>query len=205
MLFAIIGIVLLDSRLTSGLEGFAVVVILYVTGYFVAARPRLTTFGASPARDVTRIQANLDELVAVIRMRVADDIYRRVLSIRDAVIFTLDHVDTQNEADPDIYLVRKTAVTYLPEALETYLALPRPYAEQQPVERGRTSHDILLDQLTLMDLNTRKIADEVVRRDSQELVKHGRFLADRYHGSSLEVDDATPASKPVNGKHPRVV
>ena len=209
-IFAIVGIVLLDSGLTSGLEGFAVVGLLYLTGYFVAARPRLTTFGAPQAKDAPRIQASLDELVAIIRMRVADDIYRRVVSIREGIVFTLDHAREQDEIDPNVYLVRQTATVYLPEVLSTYLALPRPYAERQPIEAGRTSHDILLDQLTLMDVKTRQVAEDVIRRDSQELVKHGRFLADRYQGSSLDVASGPPAAKQLpeahssNGK-PRVV
>ena len=187
MLFAIVGVVLLDAGLIGGIEGFAVIALLYATGYFIAARPRLTAFGSSRGKDATRIQASLDELVSAIRMRVADDIYRRVVSIRDAVMFTLDHAGETDQTDPDIYLVRKTAITYLPEALEAYLALPRSYAERQPIEGGRTSHDLLLDQLNLMDVRTRRVAEEVIKRDSQNLVKHGRFLSDRYQDSSLEV------------------
>ena len=105
-----------------------------------------------PAKDAPRIRAQLDELLAVIRMRVADDVYRSVQSIRDAVIFTLDHAGEQDQADPNVYLVRQTAIAYLPEALSTYVALPRIYAERQPIDGGRTSHDILLEQLYLMDI-----------------------------------------------------
>ena len=186
-LAAIGGIVLLDTGLTDGILGFIAIGVLYVTGYFVASRPRQTRFGESAARDAPRIAASLDELLAVIRMRVADDIYRRVASIRDGIVFTLDHAGSQNEADPNVYLVRQTAVAYLPEALSAYLALPRPYAERQPIENGRTSHDILLEQLALMDIKTREVAEIVVRRESQQLVHHGRFLAERYHDSSLDV------------------
>lgn len=188
-LLAIVGVILLDADVIHGIEAFAVIAVLYVTGYFVASRPRVDVFAPAGTRsgESSKVNGNLDELLAYIRMRVADDVYRRVQSIRDAVVFTLEHAGTQYQTDANIHLVRQTATTYLPEALAAYLALPRPYAERQPVEGGRTSHDILLEQLYIMDVKARQVAEEVVRRDSEQLVKHGRFVADRYQPNSLEV------------------
>ena len=64
--------------------------------------------------------------------------------------------------------------------------------------RRRTPHDILLDQLYLMDLKVRQVAEDVVKNGSQRLVTHGRFLADRYSSSELKVQDraATAATAP---------
>ena len=93
-------------------------------------------------------------------------------------------------------MVRQTATTYLPEALSTYLGLPRPYAERERLDGGRTPHDILLDQLYLMDLKVRQVAEDVVKHGSQRLVTHGRFLADRYSSSELNVEDVAAATTP---------
>jgi hypothetical protein len=198
-LFGIGGIVLLDGGLTSGAVGLALIPFLYVTGYFFATRPRPqpAAIGPAPTKDAPQVSAQLDELLATIRMRVPDDIYRRVRSIRDAIVFTLDRAGEASEIDPNIYLVRQTARTYLPEALASYLALPRSFAEREPVEDGRTSHAILLDQLVLMDMKTRQVAEWVMERDSGQLVSHGQFLKERYGASSL---DAT--SEPESAKAP---
>jgi hypothetical protein len=196
MLFAIGGLLLLNNGITSGPIGLALIGVLYVTGYFLAARPKLTPLGAPRSTETAKVSDQVDEMLAAIRRRVPDDVYYRVRSIRDAVIFTLESSGPHSEADPSIHMVRQTATTYLPEALSTYLALPRDYAENELVDGKHTSHDLLLDQLTLMDYKTRKVADEVIRRGSQELVTHGRFLADRYGESDLTVSQPPDAPEP---------
>jgi hypothetical protein len=194
MVFAIGGIIMLNSGLTGGLLGVALIAVLYVTGYFIAERPRTTGLRPQQSKDAPTVRAQLDEMLSAIRKVVADDIYRRVQSIGDAIVFTLDHAGDMDHTDPNIYLVRKTATTYLPEALSTYLALPREYAEHQVLEGGRTSHDILLEQLYLMDRKVQKVAEAVLQRDSNSLLIHGRFVADRYKASGLDVADEMPAA-----------
>jgi hypothetical protein len=39
-----------------------------------------------------------------------------------------------------------------------------------------------------MDDKMREVADDMVRHDSQRLVAHGRFLAERFGTSSLDLD-----------------
>ncbi len=133
-----------------------------------------------------QIEAGLDELLATIRKGVAIDVYRHVLNVRDAVVFTLQHAGDRYQADPDFYSVRQTAMTYLPEALSRYLALPRAYAEQERLSDGKTAHDTPIEQLALMETNTRRVADTIVERESQRLITHGRFLSERLGQSSLD-------------------
>jgi len=206
-LFAIGGIILLNAGLISGLLAAGVIVGLYATGYFLASRPAITeNIGALPAKDSDRIAAGLDQMLATIRKRVAPDIYATVVSIRDAIAYTLDHTGDM-QTDPDIYAVRQTALTYLPEALSKYMSLPRAYAERQMVEGNKTAHDILLDQLRLMETKVHEVADSVIERSSQRLVTHGRFIADRFGESALDaqVDQvadevAARIAQPVNQK-----
>ncbi len=196
-LFAIGGIIMLNAGLISGLLAAGVIVGLYATGYFLASRPAITeNIGALPAKDSDKIEAGLDQMLATIRKRVAADIYATVVSIRDAIVFTLDHSGDM-QTDPDIYAVRQTAMTYLPEALSKYMSLPRAYAERQVIENGKTSHDVLLDQLRLMETKVHEVANSVIERSSQRLVTHGRFIADRFGESSLDANaEATPVATP---------
>ena len=198
-LFGIAGIILLDIGLIHGLLAAGVIVGMYAIGYFLASRPQITQdFGVAPAKDADKIEVGLDQMLATVRRRVSSDIYQVVLSIRDAIVFTLDHA-ADMQTDPDIYAVRQTAMTYLPEALSKYMALPRAYAERQIIENGKTSHDILLDQLRLMETKVHEVADAMIERESQRLVTHGRFIADRFADSSFEAEPdskvamATPA------------
>ena len=189
MLFAIIGILLLNNGLTNGILGLGLVLLLYGTGYFFASRPQREVLQLSGAKDAPEIHDGLDGILATIRPRVADDIYYRVRSIRDAINFTLETSRDRDPVDPAIHMVRQTATTYLPEALSTYLDLPRLYAERELVDGRRTPHDVLLDQLYLMDLKVRQVAEDIVKNGSQRLVTHGRFLEDRFATSKLEVKE----------------
>jgi hypothetical protein len=187
-LFGIAGIIMLNLGLISGFLAAGVIVGLYAIGYFLASRPKITQdFGVAPAKDADKIEVGLDQMLATIRRRVSPDIYQVVLSIRDAIVFTLDHA-ADMQTDPDIYAVRQTAMTYLPDALSKYMSLPRAYAERQIVDNGKTSHDILLEQLRVMEAKVHEVADALIDRQSQRLVTHGRFIADRFGDSSLESD-----------------
>jgi hypothetical protein len=196
-LLGIVGIVLLNMGLISGVLAAVVIIGLYATGYFLASRPTITeNIGALPAKDSDKIEAGLDQMLSSIRKRVAPDIYQLVVSIRDAIVYTLDSSGDM-QTDPDIYAVRQTAMTYLPEALSKYVALPRAYAERQILDNGQTSHDTLVEQLRVMEAKVHEVADLIIDRQSQRLVSHGRFIADRFSDSTLEtqpveVGAATP-------------
>ena len=120
MLFAIIGILLLNNGLTNGVVGLGLVLLLYGTGYFFASRPQHEALALAGAKDAPEIHDGLDEILATIRPRVADDIYYRVRSIRDAIVFTLETPAIGTRSTRASHMVRQTATTYLPEALSTY-------------------------------------------------------------------------------------
>src|SRR4029079_5525926 len=100
-------------------------------------------------------------------------------------VFILETARDRDPIDPNIHMVRQTATTYLPEALSTYRDLPRLYAERERVDGGRTPHDILLDQLYLMDLKVRQVAEDLVKNGSQRLPPPGRVPGERFPHSEL--------------------
>src|SRR3954451_12170286 len=62
-LLGIVGIVLLNVGLISGLLAVAVIVGLYAIGYFFASRPSITeNIGERPAKDSDKIEAGLDQM-----------------------------------------------------------------------------------------------------------------------------------------------
>ena len=175
-----------------------IVVGLYFLGVIVVPKERGPKVRLDPAADTASIRDGLAELERQIRFKVADDILGKVESIRKTILDTLVQAPDRDTANPTIFLIRQTALDYLPSALSAYLELPRLYAERRAVVNGRTPHDVLLEQLDLMDTKMREAAEAVLVHDSEKLQANGRFLADRFGTSSLRLDGAAvPAEAPV--------
>ena len=81
-----------------------------------------------------------------------------------------------------------TATDYLPEAIGGYLRLPRQWADSRPIENGKTSLMLLIDQLDLLGATMDKIFDAVVRVDADALIAHGRFLQEKFGHASTGRD-----------------
>jgi hypothetical protein len=180
-----------------------IVIGLYAIGVLLVPAERTLSLRLDASQDSSQIKAGLDRLLGQIRGKVAADIYERVSSIRDSILLTIPADGSgMDAADPSVHLIRQTALDYLPAALESYLALPASYADRQIVDGGSTPHAVLLKQLDLMDRKMREVADDIIRHDSEKLVAHGRFLAERFGTSSLDLGDAavaTAASVPATG------
>ncbi len=194
-LLAVGGLALHFIGLINGLLWLPIVLALYLIGVLlVPGEPRLDLTLNAEA-DADEIRRGLDRLMLQIRGKVAEDIGERVSHIRDSILVTLDAEGGRVASDPMVRTIRQTALDYLPTALNAYRALPRADAERRPVAGGRTPHDVLLEQLDLLDTKMREAADAILAHDSERLLANGRFLADRFASSSLWLD-ATPATVP---------
>jgi len=142
--------------------------------------------------DAAELRGSLDGLLRSIRGHVPADIYEKVASIRDSILLTIPEnpAEASVAADPNVYLIRQTALDYLPAALQSYLSLPPQYAERPITADGQTPHGALLSQLDLMDRKMREVADDVVRHDSDRLLANGRFLRERFGTSALDIGGA---------------
>jgi hypothetical protein len=170
---------------------------LYAIGALLVPSDRGLELRLGAAQDASEIRAGLDRLLRSLQGKVADDLYAKVVSIQGSILATLNVGGAPGEAaDPNVYLIRQTALSYLPDAFTTYLRLPRAIAERRRVADGRTPHDVLLDQLDLMDHRLLDVADDIARHDSDKLLANGRFLAEKFGTSSLQVGDAV-ADAPV--------
>lgn len=191
------GLALYLLGITGGLIGIGLIAGLYGLGFLVVPPERGVPHTLDPSQDADKVRYELERLIISIRGRVADDIYARVQSIRNSILATLppDGAAGQSLTDPNVYLINKTALAYLPQALDTYLALPRIYAERRAVAEGRTPHDVLLEQLSLMDSKLHEVAEDAVRNDTEKLLANGRFLQERFSTSALK---PTPAQVGVD-------
>jgi hypothetical protein len=162
---------------------------------------RLTLFDSD---DSDEIRKGLERLLRTIRGRVADDVFQRTGAICYAIVQTLPNDGRASDpTDPTVNLIRQTTLNYLPQALEAYLSIPRVYAERRPVVSGKTSHDVLMDQLNLMDAKMREAADALARNDTERLLSQARFLQERFAGSTLEPVAVTTTGGAQDG--PRIL
>jgi hypothetical protein len=192
-LLALGGLALHFIGLVGGIAWLPITVALYLIGVLLVPAERGLEISIGAAQDTAQIRDGLDRLSRALRGKVADDLYAKVVSIRASILATLTIEGTPGDgADPNVYLIRQTALAYLPDAFSTYLRMPRTMAERRAIAGGRTPHDVLLEQLDLMDRRLADVADDIARHDSDKLLANGRFLAEKFGVSSLRLD-ATPA------------
>lgn len=104
----------------------------------------------------------------------------RVGRVARLVRETLPRIESTGLGTSESYAVMATATDYLPEALGGYLRLPRDWADNRPIDNGKTSLMLLIDQLDLLGATMDKIFDAANRADAEALIAHGRFLTARF-------------------------
>ena len=191
-LLALGGLALHFVGLLAGLEWLPITAALYLIGVLLVPGEQGLVLQLGAAQDASEVRSGLDRLVRSLRGKVADDLLAKVGRIQASILATLETEGSAGDsADPNVYLIRQTALAYLPDAFATYLRMPRIMAERRAIAGGRTPHDVLLDQLDLMDRRLADVADDMARHDSDKLLANGRFLAEKFGVSSLHLDDGT--------------
>lgn len=174
---------------TGGLIGAAAIPVLYAVGYALIPGERGVALTLMNANDVYQMKQGLNDLVYSVRFRVADDVMAALEDTVAAVTLTLpaDGSPGMSAIDPTVMLIRQTALHYVPEALNTYLALPRMYAERVPVQDGKTARDVLIDQFHLIAGKMRETATAMYHNDADQLLANARFLQERFADSNFKV------------------
>jgi hypothetical protein len=113
-------------------------------------------------------------------------------TVRDPV----PRLESLGPGSAQAYSVMATATDYLPDAIGGYLRLPRQWADSRPVDRGKTSLMVLIDQLDLLGATMDQVFDAVCREDAQALVVHGRVLQEKF-GSAAGGGDLRLGSTPL--------
>jgi hypothetical protein len=157
---------------------------LYIIGVLVA--PGNKTYDLHSGWDPGDVRKALGEQMKTIGGRVPDEVVAKVSNIQDSILTLLPRVERLPAGSEDLFIVQRTALEYLPTALEAYLNLPRAYATLKPVENGKTASQVLLDQLTLLEGKMNEISDDIARNDSDKLLANGRFLAEKFGRSELQ-------------------
>jgi hypothetical protein len=81
---------------------------------------------------------------------------------------------------------RHIALSYLPDALKTYLSIPKQFATTKLLANGKTAEETF--KLTLEDLDTkvRQLTDDLASQDAQAFLNHSQFLHEKFKRTSAE-------------------
>ena len=175
-----------------GLPALAVVAVAvpgYALGHAVGwllgrrtARPPVP-----PVDDDAEILESLSRFRAQIKGRVPAAVDARVARVANRVTDCIPRLAQLGPMSAQAHTVLRTATSYLPEAVAGYLRLPRDFADNRPVQNGKTSLVVLCDQLDLLAAKMDDVFDAVCRADADALIAHGRFLTEKFGPNSLAV------------------
>ena len=166
-------------------------------GRDVPPPPSTDVVAAAPTAD--DINAALDGVERLVADPAVPAVVRsRALRVTQTVHKTLPRLALLGLGSYDSYSVVATATDYLPEAIGGYLRLPRDWADSRPVDGGKTSLLLLIDQLDLLAVTMDAIYDAANTTDAAALISHGRFLKERFgHVQAPELNLAVPTSQPL--------
>lgn len=150
----------------------------------------------------TDIVASVDAVVGRVEPVAPAAVTARVRRVARTVHDMAPRLDRLGVGSQQAHTVVATATSYLPEAVEAYLRLPRDFADRRVVDRGKTSLMVLCDQLDLLGVTLDRISDAVSRQDAAALVAHGQFLAEKFGTSALTLPTAPDLPRPPDATAP---
>jgi len=188
---ALLGLLGLALYFVGLIDRFWILIVLGLYLIGVLATPKSPVYNLQIQNQLSadEIRGELDTLIRKIRGKVPKEILAKVESIKDSIMQVLPQLVDLSSSDRNIYVIRQTALEYLPETLENYLNLPRAYSNVHPIKEGKTAKVLLSEQLDILDQEMKEIVQDIYRSDSQRLMAHGRFLQDKFGKSELLVGE----------------
>jgi hypothetical protein len=170
----------------------AIVAGLYGVGFLATPSRSGSVFAPDPSTSVADVHEALRRMLSSIKGRVEPDVEKKIESIVDAIGEAMPRlVEGEGAMSDALYTVRQMALDYLPGTLGSYVKLPPAYRRLHAVQGGggggKTAHDVLNDQLTLLDAKMQEILVSVNENDTQALLANGRFLREKFAGDGFRV------------------
>lgn len=80
----------------------------------------------------------------------------------------------------DSFHARHIAISYLPDALNTYLSIPARYATTKVLENGKTAVDTFKDTIAELEAKVRQLGDDLAAQDAHAFLVHSKFLSQKF-------------------------
>jgi hypothetical protein len=181
------------AAVAAGLVAAPVAVPIALLGGVVAVAGAFSGRGSpapqpAPEPQEPEYEARLRSIEATMAGKVPPAVEARVERVIRTLRDTLPRLDQLAVGSQMGHSAVQTATSYLPEALASYMRLPRRFADTRTVSGGKTPLMVLCDQLDLLGAEMDKVFIAVCQSDADALVAHGRFLTEKFGaGSSLDL------------------
>lgn len=81
---------------------------------------------------------------------------------------------------------RHIALSYLPEALKTYLSIPQQFATTKLLSNGQTAQDTFRATLDDLGIKVGMLIDDLASQDAQAFLNHSQFLNEKFKAKRLD-------------------
>ncbi len=75
---------------------------------------------------------------------------------------------------------RHIALSYLPDALKTYLSIPKEFAASKKLSNGLTAQDTFRATLDELGHKVNQLAEDLASQDAQAFLNHSQFLKEKF-------------------------
>jgi hypothetical protein len=132
--------------------------------------------------------------------RIAASLQARVLALCQALDGLLQQWERSKGqlSLQDSFHARHIAISYLPEALNTYLSIPAGFATTRLLENGKTAQDTFNTTLAELEAKVAELADDLAAQDAHAFLVHSKFLNEKFGPQGLDAPalNLPPTSTP---------
>jgi hypothetical protein len=80
---------------------------------------------------------------------------------------------------------RHIALSYLPDALKTYLSIPKEFAATKKLANGFTAQEIFSTTLDDLSQKVAQLGEDLASQDAQAFLNHSQFLKEKFKPAQL--------------------
>lgn len=188
MILSFLGISLYLTGLIDKLW-FPIVISLYIFGFIIAPKEKTVIFLHFSGENLNdyigflnRLHKNTSEQLPVIAQQKFEEIINHSNELLNFMLNNSTQLDMLNQ---DIIDIKKIFDTYLPNVINQYIRLPKHYAENIKNQSGNTAKELLIQQLTLLNEQIKKVSYAVYENDAQSLKINGKILEQKFSNYNL--------------------
>jgi hypothetical protein len=206
-----IAVLVLRARGMVGLAGLVVAALAYLIGFVVGGLwfgfPKLKapTWEALDFKDEGDAREAMERALTGVRgltqynpgNRIPASLQARVLELCSQLEGLLEQWERSRGSLSlqDSFHARHIAISYLPEALNTYLSIPPAYATTRIIEDGKTAQDLFKESIAELEAKVRQLGDDLAAQDAHAFLVHSKFLKQKFGDPRPDGADA-PAINP---------
>lgn len=163
---------------------WAIMIGFYIAGYVLTPKEKTTVFIHSASESLVDYKGFLDRLYKNSISQLPKDCGEKLNSIRITAHELIDFLEKDNTSikgfNENIFKVKKIFDQYLPNLINRYVKLPKRYVENVVLANNKTTQQMLLEQLTILDEQVTKIAYAMYENDTIALQAHGKLLQQKF-------------------------